>query len=100
MMLVVFIGVSQLIKLQSGFFESRTTETSEAVGQWVVPCFVILAIYLLGLINYRLIKVALKQQSWVKWGVIALDILLSLIYLSAGAFALFIVTFTYFPFAP
>ncbi|MCL7745652.1 hypothetical protein [Halalkalibacter alkaliphilus] len=99
-MAVIFIVVSQIIKLQSGFFVERSVETSEPVGQWVVPCFIVLALYLLGMINYRWINAALKKQSWQKWGLISLDILFSLIYLCFGAFALFVVTFTYFPFAP
>ncbi len=96
----VFIVVSQIIKFQSGFFEGQSTEASEAVGQWVVPSFVVLGIYLLGMINYRWIKAALKRQSWVKWGLLALDLLFSILYLYIGAFLLFIVAFTYFPFAP
>ncbi|GAE26766.1 hypothetical protein JCM9140_2861 [Halalkalibacter wakoensis JCM 9140] len=52
------------------------------------------------MINYRWIKAALKKKSWLKWGLIGLDILFTFLFLIGGAFALFIVTFMYFPFAP
>ncbi|MFD2043831.1 hypothetical protein ACFSTA_07035 [Ornithinibacillus salinisoli] len=97
---VIFIIVSQIIKFQSGFFEERTLESSEPVGQWVAPGFIVLGIYLLIMINYRCVKAALNKQSWQRWGLIFFDILFSLIYLWVGTFALFIVAFTYFPFAP
>ncbi|WP_138417143.1 hypothetical protein [Aquibacillus sediminis] len=97
---VIFIVVSQIIKLQSGFFSARTTEASTSVGQWVVPCFLILGFYVLGIINYRLVKLALTKQSWQRWGWIGFVILFSILYIWVGGFALFIVAFTYFPFAP
>ncbi|WP_163970392.1 hypothetical protein [Oceanobacillus halotolerans] len=97
---LIFIVVSQIIKLQSGFFEGRTVETAEPVGEWVVPGFLVLGIYLLGMINYHWIKAAWKKDTWGRWGLIILDILFSLLYLLFGSFVLFIVAFTYFPFAP
>ncbi|KHF41708.1 hypothetical protein [Halalkalibacter okhensis] len=100
LMASIFIVVSQIIKLQSGLFEERTVESSEPVGQWVVPFFIVLGLYLLAMINYRWIKFALTKQSWQKWVFICLDILFSFIYLLFGSFALFIVVFSYFPFAP
>ncbi|WP_106498320.1 hypothetical protein [Lentibacillus sp. Marseille-P4043] len=97
---VVFIMVSQIIKFQSGFFETRSVAVSEIVGTWVAPYFIILGLYLLGMINYRLIKTALGRKIWERWGLILFDILLSLVYLWFGSTALFVVAFTYFPFAP
>ncbi|MCT2536437.1 hypothetical protein NC661_03745 [Aquibacillus koreensis] len=100
LMALVFIVVSQIIKLQTGFYGEWSQEVSETVGQWVVPCFLVLGIYLLGMINYRWIKAALNKELWVKWLLLGLDILFSLVYIWFGGFVLFIVAFTYFPFAP
>ncbi|RKQ33994.1 hypothetical protein D8M06_09245 [Oceanobacillus halophilus] len=97
---LIFIVVSQIIKFQSGFFGARSFEASEPVGQWVVPCFIVLGLYLLGMINYRWLKAAWKKQSWLRWALISLDILFSFIYLWFGGLVLFVVAFTYFPFAP
>lgn len=97
---IAFIVGSQIIKLQSGFFETRTIENAEQVGTWVVPCFIVLGLYLLGMINYRWMKAAMNKQGWVRWGLVLSDILFSLVYLWFGGFALFLVAFAYFPFAP
>ncbi|SET64704.1 hypothetical protein SAMN05216389_11859 [Oceanobacillus limi] len=97
---VIFIVVSQVIKFQSGYFESRTGEAAEAVGQWVAPSYIALGCFLIGMINYRWIKAALKQQSWHRWSLIMLDVLFSLLLFVFGYFSLFFVAFMYFPFAP
>ncbi|WP_186580456.1 hypothetical protein [Aquibacillus kalidii] len=99
-LVTVFIIVSQIIKFQSGFFETVNNESSQTVGKWVLPCFIVLGVYLLGMINYRWIKAALKKQAWQRWGLIVLDLFFSLLYIWCGGFLVFIVAFTYFPFAP
>ncbi|WP_218775560.1 hypothetical protein [Oceanobacillus senegalensis] len=96
----IFIVGGQIIKIQSGFFEGRTTESAQQVGEWVVPWYIVLGFYLLVMINYRWIQVALKNVSWKRWLLISLDILFSLVYLWGGWIGLFVVAFTYFPFAP
>jgi len=97
---IVFILVSQIIKLQTGFFESRSLEASEAVGNWVVIGYFVLGLYLLVIINYRIIKTALKMKSRSRWLLIITDVIVTVAYLIIGGFGLFIVAFTYFPFAP
>ncbi|SET52685.1 hypothetical protein SAMN05421676_105189 [Salinibacillus kushneri] len=100
LLVIIFIVVSQIIKVQSGFFIERSRDSSIPVGQWVVSSCVVLGIYLLAMINYRLIKAAVRRQSWQRWGLIFADILFTVIYVWAGSIALFVVAFTYFPFAP
>ncbi|MRG87182.1 hypothetical protein GH754_12775 [Salinibacillus xinjiangensis] len=97
---VIFIVGSQIVKLQSGFFDSRTRESLELVGQWVLPCFFVLGLYILGMINYRMFKAAFQKTSWQRWGMIGLDILVSFLYIWAGGFVIFVIAFMYFPFAP
>ncbi|WP_343840003.1 hypothetical protein [Salinibacillus aidingensis] len=97
---IVFIVVSQIIKFQTDYFTESSFGNAEPVGQWVVPGFIVLGIYLLGLINYRLIKAAVKAKSWQRWGLVVLDIVVTIIYLWAGSVTLFFVGFSYFPFAP
>ncbi|SDJ99441.1 hypothetical protein [Sediminibacillus albus] len=97
---VGFIIGSQIVKLQSGFFTGQSTESSEAVGEWVLPGTVLLGVYLLIAINYRWIRLALTKTAGVKWTFIALDVLFSIAYLFFGYFLLFIIAFLYFPFAP
>ncbi|MFC4402618.1 hypothetical protein [Gracilibacillus xinjiangensis] len=99
-LLIIFLIVGQIIKWQTGFFVERTEDNSAAVGNWVVSFYIILMIYLLVLLNYRMIKMAISKRSPVKWSLIVLDILLSIIIILLGYFGLFFVAFMYFPFAP
>ncbi|WP_053218385.1 hypothetical protein [Virgibacillus senegalensis] len=95
-----FIIGSQIVKWRSGFFEGYSRVSSEAVGNWVAPGFIILGIFLLLLINYRLIRFAWDQKPAVKWILIVVDIVFSLFYIIAGYLLLFVLAVLYFPFAP
>ncbi|WP_026572071.1 MULTISPECIES: hypothetical protein [Sediminibacillus] len=97
---IVFLIGSQIVKWQSGFFEGYNQESSEAVGSWVIPGFIVLGTYLLLLINYRWIGFAWGQTSAVKWTLIVADIVFSLFYIIGGYCLLFVLGVLYFPFAP
>ncbi|WP_028400127.1 hypothetical protein [Ectobacillus panaciterrae] len=104
-MITIFIAGTLTIKYQTGFFDTaksawRSGEAPETLGSWVVPFYIIAAIALLVLINFRLIKKALYSEGAVKWVFIILAGLLSLLYVVAAYLGLFIVGFLFFPFAP
>ncbi|SDM28202.1 hypothetical protein [Sediminibacillus halophilus] len=97
---IIYLIGSQIVKWQSGFFNSSSGEGSEAVGNWIIPGFIILGIYLLLLINYRWIRFAWGQAPAVKWTLIFVEIVFSLFYIIAGYFLVFVLGVLYFPFAP
>lgn len=103
----VFIIGELIIKFITGFFQKghsdwATTNGPITLGYWVVPFYILLAIALLVLIDFRLIKRATRSEitTKTKWIPIILTILFNLIYIGFGCFVLFFVTFMFFPFGP
>jgi hypothetical protein len=63
----VFIAGSLIIKYQTGFFHMsksawRTSDASITIGKWVIPFYVIAALILLILFNFRFIKKAVHPD--------------------------------------
>jgi hypothetical protein len=103
-LVLVFITGTLTIKSQTGYFHDRSSWMNHhgpvALGNWVVPFFLLFALALLVLIDYRVFRKLRTFDKTGKWVVGIFTILFDLIYLGGVYMCLLFVAFLFYPIKP
>ncbi|MED1204688.1 hypothetical protein [Heyndrickxia acidicola] len=98
-LVLVFIIGALTIKFRTGYFQDRSRwmnqHGSVVLGSWVLPFFLLFAIALLALIDYRIIRKLGTFDRTGKWVVGIFTVLFDLIYLGGVYMCLYFLSFLF-----